>query len=179
MNILLFGASGSGTTTLGKEIAKRSDFQHLDADDYYWKQTNPPFQEKVQLTERNENLKADIKRFKDVIVSGSLVSWGKEWHTAFDLAIFIRLDHAVRMERLKQRETERYGVALLSNKKLHEQSKAFLDWASQYDNPKFNGRSIKVHENWIELLDCEVLTLDGQKELAAKAEIVLEKIKAI
>ncbi|BDD11489.1 hypothetical protein FUAX_39210 (plasmid) [Fulvitalea axinellae] len=42
MKILIFGASGSGTTTLGKEIAKRAKFTHLDADDYYWKPTNPP-----------------------------------------------------------------------------------------------------------------------------------------
>ena len=39
MKILIFGASGSGTTTLGKEIEKRTDFTHLDIDDYYWKKT--------------------------------------------------------------------------------------------------------------------------------------------
>ena len=39
MKILIFGASGSGTTTLGKEIEKITDFTHLDVDDYYWKKT--------------------------------------------------------------------------------------------------------------------------------------------
>ena len=47
MNILIFGASGSGITTLGKELEKHTDFVHLDVDDYYWEQTLPPFLEKV------------------------------------------------------------------------------------------------------------------------------------
>ena len=83
MKILVFGASGSGTTTLGKEIEKRSDFKHLDVDDYYWKQTTTPFQEKVPLTERNQNLKTDFEKFNKVVVSGSMVSWGKEWQTTY------------------------------------------------------------------------------------------------
>ena len=123
MKILIFGASGSGTTTLGNEIEKRTDFKHLDADDYYWKKTNPPFQEKTPLIERNENLKADFKKFENVVVSGSMVSWGKEWETAFDLAIFIQLENTERMERLKKRETQRYGEKLLTDKKTQKNSK--------------------------------------------------------
>jgi adenylate kinase family enzyme len=37
MKVLIFAASGSGTTTLGKEIEKRTNFKHLDVDTYYWK----------------------------------------------------------------------------------------------------------------------------------------------
>ena len=177
MKILLFGASGSGTTTLGNEIEKRADFKHLDVDDYYWKKTNPPFQEKIPLTERNENLKADFKKFDKVVVSGSMVSWGKEWETAFDLAIFIQLENTERMERLKKREAERYGEKLLTDKKIQQNSKAFLEWADQYENPNFDGRSLKVHLNWIELLDCKVLKLNGAAELKNNAEIVLTEIK--
>ena len=55
MKILIFGASGSGTTTLASEIETKTGFKHLDVDDYYWKKTNPPYQEKIPLTERNEN----------------------------------------------------------------------------------------------------------------------------
>jgi len=39
--IIVFGASGSGTTTLAKELARVLNFAHFDADDYYWqKQDN-------------------------------------------------------------------------------------------------------------------------------------------
>ncbi len=56
MKLLIIGASGSGTTTLGKALSEVTDFTHLDVDYYYWKPTNPPFQEKKLVTERQENL---------------------------------------------------------------------------------------------------------------------------
>ena len=177
MKILLFGASGSGTTTLGNEIEKRSDFKHLDVDNYYWKKTMPPYQKKVPLIKRNNNLKVDFKKFENVIVSGSMVSWGKEWETAFDLIIFIRLENKERIERLKKREIERYGEKLMTDKKTQQNSKAFLEWANQYENPNFDGRSLKVHNEWIELLDCKVLRLKGETELNNNMEIVLTEIK--
>lgn len=177
MKILLFGASGSGTTSLGNEIEKRVNFKHLDVDHYYWKKTDPPFQEKIALAQRNENLKADFKKFEDVVVSGSMVSWGKEWETAFDLAIFIRLDNTERMERLKKREAERYGEKLLTDQRIQQSSKAFLEWAGQYENPNFDGRTLKVHNDWIELLDCKVLKLDGGNELDDNMKKVLTEIK--
>ncbi|NAY91726.1 AAA family ATPase [Muricauda sp. JGD-17] len=178
MKILLFGASGTGTTTLGMEIAKRTDFKHLDIDDYYWKKTDPPFQEKILLTERNANLKADFKKYGNVVVSGSLVSWGKEWESAFDMAVFMRLENTERMQRLKKREKERYGEKLLTDEKTRQISKNFLEWANQYENPKFTGRSLKVHMKWMESLGCEVLKMDGQMEIGEKTNILLQRIKA-
>ncbi|WP_299216672.1 AAA family ATPase [uncultured Aquimarina sp.] len=177
MKILIFGASGSGTTTLAKEIKKRTSFVHLDVDDYYWRKTIPPFQKKVSLIERNKNLKTDFEKFENIIISGSLVSWGKEWETLFDLAVFIRLDHKERMIRLEKRETERYGEKLLTDKKIQGNSKAFLEWANQYENPNFDGRSLRIHNDWIKLLDCEILRIDGKMELNDKIEKVLTKIK--
>jgi adenylate kinase family enzyme len=34
--VIVFGAPGSGKTTLGKELARQLNFQHLDLDDHYW-----------------------------------------------------------------------------------------------------------------------------------------------
>ncbi len=179
MKLLVFGASGSGTTTLGNEIEKRTNFVHLDADNYYWKKTKVPFQEKVPLIERNKNLKADFQNFENIIVSGSMVSWGKEWETAFDLAIFIRLNNTERMERLKKRETERYGEKLLTDKKIKQNSIAFLEWANQYENPNFDGRSLKIHTEWIKLLSCKVLIIDGGLELKTITKEVLTEIENV
>lgn len=177
MKIIIFGASGSGTTTLGKEIARRTDFIHLDTDDYYWVKTNPPFQEKIPFNERNENLKADFFKFENVVVSGSLVSWGKEWESVFDLAVFIRLENAERMKRLKKREYERYGEKLLTDKRIQQNSKVFLEWANQYENPDFDGRTLKIHTKWIDLLQCKVLKINGKSGLNDKTEIVLKELK--
>ncbi|WP_298903546.1 AAA family ATPase [uncultured Psychroserpens sp.] len=177
MKVLIFGASGSGTTTLGNEIERQIAFKHLDVDHYYWKNTEPPFQEKIPLDERNQNLKADFKTFENVVVSGSMVSWGIEWQTAFDIVVFITLDNEKRMERLKNREAERYGKRLITNKSIKQNSEAFLEWANQYENPNFEGRSLKIHNNWIKQLNCKIMRIDGEIELIYKTTEVINAIK--
>ena len=176
MKILIIGASGSGTTTLGKELEKKTNFRHLDVDDYYWKKTDPPFQEKIPLEERNRNLKNDFKEIENTIVSGSMVSWGKEWESAFDLVIFIWLNNSLRMSRLRIRESERYGEKLLTDKEIQQRSKKFLEWANKYESPDFKGRSLKVHNDWIESLDCKVMRLSGSADLKENVNKILFEI---
>ena len=52
MRIHVTGASGSGTSTLGRALAKHLDFTHLDADDFYWQPTLPPYTAKRNSVER-------------------------------------------------------------------------------------------------------------------------------
>lgn len=177
MKILIFGASGSGTTTLANEVAKNNAFVHLDVDDYYWKPTDPPFHEKIPLDERNKNLTIDFYEYEKVIISGSMVSWRKEWESAFDLAVFIRLENDTRMERLRKREQERYGNLLKTNKQIQVNSAAFLEWANQYENQEFTGRSLKVHTDWVKLLDCPILKLEGKLELSLNYNTIINQIK--
>ena len=41
--IYITGAAGSGTTTLGAEIARSINAVHIDIDDFYWEVTDPPY----------------------------------------------------------------------------------------------------------------------------------------
>ena len=38
--IHIFGASGSGTTTLGKKICEELGYTQMDTDDYFWMPTS-------------------------------------------------------------------------------------------------------------------------------------------
>ena len=175
MKLILFGASGTGTTTLGKSIAEKLNWIHLDADDYYWEITQPPFQKKVPLSKRNENLKADFTKHKNIVISGSLVTWSEYWNTAFDLGVFLRLPKQIRMKRLLAREIERYGKALNTNPEIKAKSKAFLEWAAKYDDKTFDGRSISQHRNWIKLLTCEMIELNGDLTNDDRLNAVIQK----
>ncbi|MFK7954181.1 MAG: AAA family ATPase [Ekhidna sp.] len=179
MKILIIGASGSGSTTLAKKIGDQFSFSHLDVDDYYWKKTTPPYQKKVSPSLRRENHYKDFNASEDAIVSGSLVSWGNEWLTLFDLTVFIKIDPSIRMQRLKDREMERYGSQLQSNDLIKKQSADFLAWARQYDDPQFEGRSIKIQQDWINQLSGKILTIDGALPLREKMEIISNEIKCI
>ena len=50
--IHIVGASGSGTTTLAKELGKELNYKHFDTDNFFWVKTHPPYQQKTQVEER-------------------------------------------------------------------------------------------------------------------------------
>lgn len=176
MKIIIFGASGSGTTTLAQQLTKQLNWIHLDADDYYWEKTEPPFQVKVPTVQRNTNLKTDFLNNRNVIISGSLMTWSDYWNTAFDLGVFLRLPQAIRMQRLHNRELERYGATIERSKNIKAKSTAFLDWAKKYDDPSFEGRSINQHKKWIEQLNCKTLEINGDFSINHNTAMVLQEI---
>jgi hypothetical protein len=120
---------------------------------------------KISAVQRQVSLAQDFEKHKNVVVSGSLVSWGTYWETVFDLAVFLYLPMEIRMKRLERRETDRYGELLISDKITRENSKKFLEWAKAYDDNNFEGRSKRIHRNWMKSLTCPVLELTGDMEL--------------
>lgn len=176
MKIIIFGASGTGKTTLGKLISEKLNWMFLDSDDYYWEKTNPPFEVKIPLERRNENLKTDFKKYENVIVCGSLCTWSKFWNTAFDLGIFLRLPKTVRMKRLQNREIERYGDELITNEEIKKKSIAFLEWAEKYDDETSDRLRIKEHQNWIEELDCSIIEINRDLTKDEMIKVIIKKL---
>lgn len=41
--IHIFGASGSGTTSIGKAVCNKLGYKHFDSDNYLWLPTEEPF----------------------------------------------------------------------------------------------------------------------------------------
>ena len=151
MRIHITGASGSGTTTLGRALADERGALHLDADNYYWLPTVPPFKEKRELIDRHDKLRVDIFSELEVVLSGSIMGWGREIEDSFDLIIFLYVPAEIRIDRLRKRELQRYGTA----------DPAFLKWAQEYDEGPSEGRSLKKHEAWLSNRSCPVLRLIG------------------
>jgi adenylate kinase family enzyme len=85
----IFGASGSGTSTLGRALAARLSLPFFDVDDYYWRKTDPPYREKVPVAQRYSTLEAELHRAGEWVLSGSLVSWGGGLRALFTLAVFL------------------------------------------------------------------------------------------
>ena len=157
------------------ELGKLDDWLHLDSDQFYWKKTDPPFQEKILLAERNGSLRSHFISRKKVVLSGSMISWGKEWESSFDLAVFLHVPPSIRNERLRIREIERYGKLLETDKTVAKTSKSFLDWATQYDDEKFRS-SITRDREWIKRIECPVLKIEGDISVAQRLDLLLNKI---
>ena len=174
--IHIFGASGSGTSTLGRALAEKTGFRFMDTDDYYWLPAEPMYTLKRPIPERLALMARDLDECSDAVLSGSLAGWGDPLIPRFTLAVRLVTPTPVRMERLKQREYARYGRRILPGGDLYEQSQAFLAWAAQYDDGLPPLRSRALHDLWQQKLFCPLLTLDGTLPLDELAEAVLQKL---
>ena len=102
--IHIFGASGSGTSTLGRKICAELGYRFMDTDDYYWAPSDPPYMRKREKEERLAQMRRDILSNENVVISGSLVDWGDALIPMFTLAVRLVTDTEIRIERLRNRE---------------------------------------------------------------------------
>jgi adenylate kinase family enzyme len=177
MRIHIFGASGSGVTTLGRHLSQQLQYPYFDNDEFFWEKSDPPFTIKRPSHLRNDLLIDKLTKSNvNYIVGGSMVSWGDEWLEAFDIAVFLYVPPQVRLDRLKKREYERYGDVIYNDSKRHQQYLDFIDWAASYDDPTSIRRSIGVHLNWMTKLKCELIRIDGVTSVEYRAKLVLAAV---
>lgn len=158
--IHIFGASGSGTTTLGRYIARQNGWTHLDSDDYFWLPTDPPYTTKRPVEERVAMMQRDIEAAEQVVISGSLVDWGELLIPYFTLCIRTVLDPAIRMDRLYRREHANFGTRIEPGGDMYEENQKFLRWAEKYDDGPPTMRTRALHDQWQQTLHCPVIMLD-------------------
>lgn len=149
--ILITGASGSGTTTLGHALALHLGAGFFDADDYYWLPTHPPFQAKEDPAIRLARMLKDLSKHPVAVLAGSVMRWGADLEDSFSLVVFLTVPADLRVERLRHREMQRFGRA----------DPQFLKWAAQYDAGELEGRSLSKHREWLSRRRCTVLHIDG------------------
>ena len=71
--IIVFGAMGTGKTTLGKELAQLLNFRYLDLDDYLFRwDTEIPFTVMNSKESRIERLLSDIEEYPHFVMSGQM-----------------------------------------------------------------------------------------------------------
>lgn len=147
-HIHILGASGSGTTTLARALSSKLGYADFDSDDYYWLPIEPPFITKRPLDERIVLLKNDIEKVDKWILSGSNCSWGDFLMDSYDLVIFLYVPAKKRIERLVQREIQRYcSDRILPGGDMYEGHKAFCEWAISYENGGMP-RRLMLWSNW-------------------------------
>ena len=166
--IHLFGAAGSGTSTIGKRIAAEMGYLHMDTDDYHWLPVEPFFTRKRPIPERLMLMEDDIAASPGAVVSGALIP-------LFTLCIRVDTPRDVRLARIKTREYARFGQRILPGGDMYLQHLDFLDWAALYDTGDVTVRSKALHDQWQKQLQCPVLTVNG----AAALDTTMAQIHAV
>ncbi|RYX98250.1 MAG: hypothetical protein EOO28_01630 [Comamonadaceae bacterium] len=163
MHILITGAAGTGTSTLAAAVAGATAARHLEADDYFWLPSDPPYRHKRDEEARRAALLCDLQRSPDSVVAGAVMGWGDAIENGFGLVVFLYVPAAIRVARLKLREERRFGQA----------DPAFLAWAAQYDEGTAEGRSLARHREWLKNRQCPVLLLEGDLSTADRLHQLL------
>jgi adenylate kinase family enzyme len=120
------GASGSGTTTLGIALADRLGATHVDADALFWLPTEPPFTTRRSAANRLALLLQSLPVTGQWVFSGSATKWAAPVEPYYDLIVFLLLDPAKRMARLRRREAQRYGTRIAPGRDMADVSTAFF-----------------------------------------------------
>ena len=169
----ILGASGSGTTTLGRALAERLRVSHFDSDDYCWIASDPPYQVKVPQEQRQSSLLQDLEGKDSWILSGSLCGWGDVAIPLLDLVIYLWIPKDIRLDRLRRRERERYGDQIMPNGSMYITHQNFMAWAATYDEGDENDRSRQLHEKWLSTLPCKVIRIENDLSVEEKVTLIL------
>ena len=174
--IHILGASGSGTTTLGRALAARLNYTHFDTDTYLWLPTDPPAIAKRERTERQRLLMHDLTTHDAWVLSGSLCGWGDIAIPLFELVIFLWIPKDIRLERLRRREVERYGKRIMPDGDMYARSQAFLSWAASYDTGDETIRSRRLHDRWLSTLPCPIVCMEGEYTIEEQIDVLMAQI---
>jgi len=178
LRVHITGASGSGTTTLGRGLAERLGVPHHDADAFYWAPTRPPFQEKVAPLERDARLAAALDASEGWVLSGSIDSWDPALHARFTQVVFLDVPSDVRVPRLRAREEADWARDPAEPRAAFERSlESFLAWAASYETGALGGRHRARHETWLATLACPVLRPTADGTPAAVLERVVDALR--
>ena len=159
--IHIFGASGSGTSTLGRFCAETLGYRFMDTDDYFWLPTNPPYTTSRDREKRLQLIRSDYDKSSGAVLSGSLVGWGDPLIALFTLAVRMITPTDVRMERLHIRESDKFGARIEPGGDMYKDHLEFMAWAERYDTAGFEQRSKVEHDEWEKGLPCPVIHVDG------------------
>lgn len=175
--LYIFGASGSGTTTLGRAVSEALGWRHFDIDDYYWLPTDPPFTTARPREERLPLLRQHMKGASGAVLTG----WGKGWVYPlipdFTLVVRLTLEKSLRLERLEARERANFGDRLDPGGDMYENHREFMDWAARFDTGGLDMRSRAALDAWQERMLCPVLTLDSAHSVEDNLARVLRTLR--
>jgi adenylate kinase family enzyme len=175
--IHIMGASGSGVTTLGRALANVLALPQHDSDDYFWLPTVPPYQAQRPAAERLRLMQEMFLPRADWVLSGSVVGWGNELISHFDLVVFVQTPRELRLQRLRNREAAHFGAdAVAPGGWRHDETESFVEWTSHYEDGTREGRNLSKHETWLARLPCPVLRVDGSRPAEAN---VTEIVRAL
>jgi adenylate kinase family enzyme len=164
--IQVAGVPGSGSTTIGRQLAKHLGYLCIDLDDLHWISTVPPYQCTRSDPDKKELLQEKIKRsFHRTVLCGSLCVWGEAFLPLLSAYVYLRCEPDIRMARLIDREKKRFKDAIEIGGSLYSTHVSFIQWANEYElrQSAYDPRCLEADWLWAGKLSCPALCIDTGK----------------
>lgn len=180
MKIHIFGASGTGVSTLGMALANVLELTYLDSDAFFWEPSDPPFTQRRAPLLRHTLIQKELQQEEDWILGGSIINWAQDVFPKFDLVVFLWIPAPIRLARLKQREIARYGEIILTNPERNKLFNEFMNWAADYDQGRgIANRTLKAHQNWLTQQDVPILNIEGDYTTSERMNLILDELQKL
>lgn len=168
--IIICGGNGSGKSTLGKELAESLNYKFMDVEDYYFSKNDSDYKYDYSLSKNEvvELLLKDMKENEKFIMASVTGNYGNEVISQFTFAVIINVPEKIRLERVKKRSLEKFGVRILQGGDLYEKENRFFDIVASKSND--------FVEAWVNTLNCPVIKIDGTKPIPYNVKLIIRKL---
>lgn len=177
MRLFIYGASGSGVTSIANKLSDKFDIPNLDSDDIFWKETNPPYTDVNELYEQYVMLSGFISSNSNWIISGSNLFWQSLISKEAEVIIFVELGDEIRLVRTKKREEISYGKRILSGGDMYDTHVKFMSWSKSYSSSNDPHFCLKRHLEWYEGFTKNKMRIDNSQPIHETMKEILRFIE--
>lgn len=167
--IMLIGLNGSGKSTVCRELADRLNYKRMDVEDYYFTGSEIPYASSRTKDEVERLMLEEIHRYGSYVMASVKCNWSEQLLATCKLAVVLSAPREVRMERIRQREIERFGDRVLEDGDMYESQMRFRDFAMSRSEDEVN--------KYLHLLSCPVIEIDSTKPVKAITDEICEYLR--
>lgn len=169
--ILICGLNGSGKSTLGKALAERLQFHFIDNEDLYFPKTDSRYLYASPRTreEVTELLFHEINLYENFVFASVKGDYGESFYPFLQYAILLNVPKLTRLQRVRDRSFQKFGVRALPGGDLYEREKSFFDLVCS--------RGESTVEDWVKELACPILRMDGTRPIEENLDNILTALQ--
>lgn len=169
--IIIFGANGSGKSTIGRAVAQALNYKHMDIEEYHFIPSQIPYTVARSREDCLNLLFTDIVKYRSFVITAVTGDFGEKISSMYRLAVQISAPKDIRIDRIRQRAYEQFGERVCEGGDMYEQNLKFIDFAAS--------RSLSGIEQWAETLHCPVVHVDGTKPICKNVKRITEQYLTI
>lgn len=168
--IQICGLNGCGKSTLGRALAEKIGFHFIDNENLYFNrsQTNEPYTNPRSEEEVARLLMQEVSEHPNFVFAAVRGNYGKEIIPMYNYVVVIEVPKEIRSQRVRNRSFQKFGSRMRMGGDLYEQEEAFFRMTES--------RQEDYAENWLQLVKCPIIRVDGTKPIHENVEHIVKQI---